>query len=116
GDANTINQAFFEQIFAIKSQRTVPVIYPICWNDEATDTENRLNVNADSVASIIASQLNAKRLIMCTDVPGVLDKERNLISGISTDTVEDLILDGTVTGGMKPKLQAAVQAAERMLS
>jgi acetylglutamate kinase len=114
GEANIIHKQLFEQLFALDTQRTVPVIHPICWNEAASGEENRLNVNADHVAATIASHLGAKRLIMCTDVPGILDKEGKVIQGIATDKAEELILNGTVTGGMKPKLLAAVHAAERL--
>lgn len=109
-----IDNDFFRNTLDFQGMDNIPVIYPVCWNDVSEDGERRLNVNADDVAAMVASKLKARRLILCSDIPGVKDKDGNILTGLSTDDVERLIDDGTVTGGMKPKLRAAAQAAMQL--
>jgi len=71
------------------------------------------NVNADTFAGAIAGALKAKRLLLLTDVPGVLDKDKQLIQELSVDEARALIADGTVTGGMIPKIETCIYAIER---
>jgi acetylglutamate kinase len=70
------------------------------------------NINADTVAGAIASAMKADRLLLLTDVPGVLDKDANLIEEMSVDRARALIADGTVTKGMIPKVQTCIEAVE----
>lgn len=86
----------------------IPVIAPIGvgMNGET------FNINADTAAGAIASALRAERLLMMTDVPGVLDKEGDLISRISIDELDDLRQDGTISGGMIPKLETCVSSVK----
>ncbi len=70
------------------------------------------NVNADTFAGAIAGALKAKRLILLTDVPGVLDKSKNLIKQLGMDDVRRLIADGTISGGMIPKVETCLYALE----
>src|SRR3954451_1335859 len=71
------------------------------------------NINADTVAAAVAGALNATRLLMLTDVAGVLDKGKNLIPDLSLQDVEDRIADGTITGGMIPKVECCVDAVKQ---
>jgi acetylglutamate kinase len=71
------------------------------------------NVNADTFAGAIAGALKAKRLLLLTDVPGVLDKNKNLIKSLSVEDCRRLIADGTATGGMIPKIETCIYAIER---
>jgi acetylglutamate kinase len=71
------------------------------------------NVNADTAAGAIAAALGAKKLLMLTDVPGVLDKQKRLLTDIRTSEVAGLIADGTITGGMIPKVETCTRAVER---
>jgi acetylglutamate kinase len=71
------------------------------------------NVNADTFAGAIAGALKAKRLLFLTDVPGVLDKQKNLIPELTVDQVRLLIADGTITGGMIPKVETCIYALEQ---
>jgi len=113
GIADNINQQYLTRLISAKGN--VPIIYPICFNkDECADP--RLNVNADHVASILASKLKARRLILCSDVPGVLDANGDLIRGLSTSQVDTLIKNKTVTGGMIAKLQSATHSAQQVTS
>lgn len=89
----------------------IPVISPIGVDDNG-DT---LNLNADTVAGEVASKMNSEKLIILTDVPGVLkdpDDPNSLIKQIRIGEVEDLIKDGTISGGMIPKIETCVKAIE----
>ena len=71
------------------------------------------NVNADTFAGAIAGALRAKRLLLLTDVPGVLDKQGDLIKALKVDDIRGLIADGTITRGMIPKVETCIYAIER---
>ena len=84
----------------------IPVIAPVGVGDD----DRRYNVNADTAAGAVAAALQAKRLLLLTDVAGVLDKEGTLLREIRRDRVDSLMQDGTITGGMIPKLETAAKA------
>ncbi|BBL62988.1 acetylglutamate kinase [Methanobrevibacter arboriphilus] len=89
----------------------IPVISPIGVDDNG----NTLNLNADTVAGEVASKMNSEKLIILTDVPGVLkdpNDPKSLIKKIKVDEVDDLIKDGTISGGMIPKIETCVKAIE----
>ncbi len=91
----------------IIEEKKVPVIAPL-----GLDNENCVhNINADTVASAIAKKLNARRLIIMSDVEGVLDANKNLIFEINTQTVEELIAKKIISGGMIPKIQNCLDVA-----
>ena len=84
----------------------IPVIAPVApGRDGAT-----YNINADTFAGAIAGALNASRLLFLTDVPGVLDKDGNLIKELSVAQAHELIKDGTISGGMIPKVETCLDA------
>ncbi len=85
----------------------IPVIAPI---GVAPDGET-LNINADLVAGKLAEVLNAEKLVLMTNTPGVLDKDGILLTGLTPRLVDDLIADGTLSGGMLPKISSALDAA-----
>lgn len=114
GQPAEVNVDFLNRLLEKSSDAVIPIIYPICWSDSAEDLEKRLNVNADDAAAAIAGQIGARRLILCSDTPGVLDKDGNRLTGLSTLDIEHLIESGTVTGGMIPKLRAAAEAADQL--
>ncbi|MCF6329160.1 MAG: acetylglutamate kinase [Henriciella sp.] len=87
----------------------IPVIAPVGVGDDG----RRYNVNADTAAGAIAAALNAKRLLLLTDVAGVLGKDKTLIREIKCDAVGALISDETITGGMIPKLETAANAVNK---
>lgn len=89
--------------------KVIPVIAPV---GVGTDGR-RYNVNADTAAGAIAGALNAKRLLLLTDVAGVLDKQKTLIREIRRDQVKSLLEDGTISGGMIPKLETAAKAVNK---
>jgi len=97
-----------EILDTIMKSDAIPVIAPIGvgWEGET------YNVNADTAAGAIATATQAKRLLLLTDVAGVLDREKNLISELRLTDVPGLIANGTVTGGMIPKVESAVAVVE----
>jgi acetylglutamate kinase len=86
----------------------IPVLAPLATSREGVT----YNVNADTFAGAIAGALRAKRLLLLTDVPGVLDKSDSLIKELSTDEARRLIADGTISGGMIPKVETCIYALE----
>ena len=105
GEPARVNTEILETI--MKSD-AIPVIAPIGvgWEGET------FNVNADTAAGAIATATQAKRLLLLTDVAGVLDRNKNLISELKIGEVPELIANGTVTGGMIPKVESAVAVVE----
>jgi acetylglutamate kinase len=86
----------------------IPVIAPVApGRDGAT-----YNINADTFAGAIAGSLGAKRLLFLTDVPGVLDKNGKLIPELSVAEAKALIADGTISGGMIPKVETCLEALD----
>ena len=86
----------------------IPVLAPLATSTDGTT----FNVNADTFAGAIAGALKAKRLLLLTDVPGVLDKSKSLIRELSADDARRLIADGTISGGMIPKVETCLYALE----
>ncbi len=95
--------------WAISSDQ-IPVIAPVAPGGDGTQT---YNVNADTFAGAIAGAVDAKRLLLLTDVPGVLDKDKNLIDQLTIEQCRALIADGTISGGMIPKVETCIYAVER---
>ncbi len=94
---------------AILGKEMIPVLAPV-----ATSTDGgTFNVNADTFAGAIAGALKAKRLLLLTDVPGVLDKSKSLISELSVADARRLIADGTISGGMIPKVETCIYALDQ---
>ena len=92
----------------ILGRELIPVLAPV-----ATSAEGETyNVNADTFAGAIAGALKAKRLLLLTDVPGVLDKSKKLIKELTVDDARRLIADGTISGGMIPKVETCIYALE----
>jgi acetylglutamate kinase len=96
-------------IHALTGGGLVPVIAPI-----GVDADGQTyNINADTVAAAVAGALNATRLLMLTDVAGVLDKDKALIPALTLAEVNERIADGTITGGMIPKVENCVEAVRQ---
>lgn len=87
----------------------IPIIAPI----GVDESGQSYNINADFVACHIASALHAKKLLFMSDIEGVLDKKGNLIKQIKTSEVHGLIEDGTINGGMIPKIKGAKESVEK---
>ena len=84
----------------------IPVIAPIGVDDAGVS----YNINADLVAGHLARTLNAEKLILMTNTPGILDADGHLLTGLDADRVAGLIADGTISGGMLPKVECALSA------
>ncbi|HTB42380.1 MAG TPA: acetylglutamate kinase [Acetobacteraceae bacterium] len=96
-------------IHALTGGGLVPVIAPVGVGDDG----QTYNINADTVAAAVAGAVTATRLIMLTDVPGVLDKDKRLIPALTIAQAEQAIADGTITGGMIPKVECCVDAVRQ---
>ena len=92
----------------ISKSDLIPVIAPVGISREG----ETLNINADSFASALAARLQAKRLLLLTDVEGVLDKDGQLIAELTINEARELIRNGTISGGMIPKLEGCIEVVE----
>ncbi|MDZ5449415.1 MULTISPECIES: acetylglutamate kinase [Labrys] len=106
GEPDKVDTTVLDQI--IHSQ-IIPVLAPVA----ASEDGGTFNVNADTFAGAIAGALGATRLLLMTDVPGILDKDKNLIEEIDVEGIRRLIADGTITGGMIPKVETCIYALEK---
>jgi acetylglutamate kinase len=93
----------------VLGRELIPVLAPVA----ASADGGSFNVNADTFAGAIAGALKAKRFLLLTDVPGVLDKSKQLIKEMSAADVRKLIADGTITAGMIPKVETCLYALEK---
>src|ERR1700728_4528737 len=106
GEPDKVDSTVLEQILG---RELIPVLAPVA---QGADGQT-YNVNADTFAGAVAGALGAKRLLLLTDVPGVLDKNKGLIKELRIDDIRGLIADGTITGGMIPKVETCIYALER---
>jgi acetylglutamate kinase len=95
-------------ISLLDSRDFIPVIAPIGVGEDGQS----YNINADIVAGKLAETLNAEKLILLTNTPGVLDKNGNLLTGLTANRVDELFADGTISGGMLPKISSALDAVK----
>jgi len=93
----------------ILGRELIPVLAPVA----AAADGGTYNVNADTFAGAIAGALRAKRFLLLTDVPGVLDQSKSLIKELSVNDARRLIADGTISGGMIPKVETCIYALEQ---
>jgi acetylglutamate kinase len=105
GEPHKVDVTVLTQILG---RELIPVLAPVATSADG----GTYNVNADTFAGAIAGALKAKRLLLLTDVPGVLDKSKNLIKELSVDDARRLIADGTISGGMIPKVETCIYALE----
>lgn len=103
GEPVEVNPMVFEDFL---DSDVIPVIAPIGMGENG----ETYNINADTAAGAIASALAASKLLMLTDVPGILNKDGDLISSLSQQEARELIKDGTVSGGMIPKVETCLDA------
>ena len=94
-------------IVSLEKEGFIPVISPVGVGPNG-DT---LNINADVVSGKLAEVLHAEKLVLLTNTPGVLDKDGNLLTGLTPREIEGLVADGTLSGGMLPKIASALDAA-----
>jgi acetylglutamate kinase len=93
---------------ALQDDAFIPVISPIGFGEDG----RAYNINADLVAGKVAEVLKAEKLIMMTNTPGVLDKQGKLLTGLTAKRIDELFEDGTISGGMLPKISSALEAAK----
>jgi acetylglutamate kinase len=103
GEPSKINT---EVLDALGEKNLIPVVAPVGGGEDGMT----YNINADTAAGAISAALGATRMLMLTDVPGVLDNAGNLMSELTVSEAESLIHDGTVSGGMIPKVETCIQA------
>lgn len=104
GDISSIDPSI---ISFLDSGDFIPVIAPI----GVGPGSEALNINADVVAGKLAEVLNAEKLVLLTNTPGVLNKNGELLTGLTPKQIDDLVIDGTLSGGMLPKISSALDAA-----
>ncbi len=105
GDPEEVNPYIVEML---SKSDLIPVIAPIAYGRDG----QTLNVNADTFASALAARIKAMRLLLLTDVAGVLDKDKNLISHLTVADARRLIREGVITGGMIPKIEGCIEVVE----
>jgi acetylglutamate kinase len=105
GEPEKVDTTVLTQILG---REIIPVLAPVATSAQG----GTYNVNADTFAGAIAGALKAKRLLLLTDVPGVLDKSKSLIKQLSAEDARALIADGTISGGMIPKVETCIYALE----
>ena len=93
---------------ALQDDQFIPVISPIGFGAQ----NESYNINADLVASKLAEILKAEKLMLLTNIKGVLDKEGNLLTDLTARRIDELVADGTISGGMLPKIAGALDAAK----
>jgi len=106
GEPEKVDTTVLNQILG---RELIPVLAPVATSAQG----GTYNVNADTFAGAIAGALKAKRFLLLTDVPGVLDKSKNLIKELSVNDARKLIADGTISGGMIPKVETCIYALDR---
>ncbi|HCX68028.1 MAG TPA: acetylglutamate kinase, partial [Rhodobiaceae bacterium] len=105
GQPEKINPEILE---VIQKSDIIPVIAPIGVSADG----HTYNINADTVAGAIAGAMGAARLLLLTDVKGVLDKQGKLMEALTVDQAKSLMQDGTISGGMIPKLETCIESVE----
>jgi len=105
GEIDAINPAVVK---ALQDDAFIPVISPIGFSEEG----QAYNINADLVAGKMAEILHAEKLVMMTNIPGVMDKNGTLLTDLTAREIDSLFADGTISGGMLPKISSALDAAK----
>jgi acetylglutamate kinase len=105
GEIESINPAVVK---ALQDDAFIPVISPIGFGEDG----QAYNINADLVAGKMAEILKAEKLVMMTNIPGVMDKSGNLLTDLTAREIDALFADGTISGGMLPKIASALDAAK----
>ena len=106
GEPQQVDTTVLEQILG---RELIPVLAPVALGQDG----ETYNVNADTFAGAIAGALGAKRLLLLTDVPGVLDKGGKILKQLGLNDIRELIANGTITGGMIPKVETCIYAIEQ---
>ena len=109
GDIDQIDPAVVK---ALQDDQFIPVVSPIGFGEH----NESYNINADVVAAKLATVLQAEKLLMLTNIPGVLDKSGELMPDLTPRRIDELVQDGTISGGMLPKIAGALDAAKSGVS
>jgi acetylglutamate kinase len=109
GNVGEVEEVNPELILGLEEQNFIPVIAPVGVGRDG----RTYNINADLVASALASALDAEKLILLTDVEGVMDENGGLISSMTAKEARDALASGTIKGGMIPKIHCCLQALEK---
>jgi acetylglutamate kinase len=105
GEVTAVNTAL---IRTLQAQHFIPVIAPVGVGDQG----ETFNINADLVAGAVAAALNAAKLMLLTDVPGVLDRDKHLVSSLTRRQAVTMLEDGAIAGGMIPKVKCCLEALD----
>lgn len=105
GDIESIDPSVVK---ALQDDAFIPVVSPIGFGEH----NESYNINADVVAAKLATVLQAEKLLMLTNIPGVLDKQGQLLTELTMKRIDELVADGTISGGMLPKIAGALDAAK----
>ena len=108
GQVGDIDQIDPSVVQALQDDKFIPVVSPIGFGEQ----NESYNINADVVAAKLATVLQAEKLLMLTNIPGVLDRDGNLLSELTPRRIDELMADGTISGGMLPKIAGALDAAK----
>ena len=106
GEPKTVRTEVLE---VLAKSEIIPVLAPVCAGEDG----ETYNVNADTFAGAIAGALNASRLLFLTDVPGVMDRDKRIIKELTVAEARAMIADGTISGGMIPKVETCIEALDR---
>ena len=108
GQVGDIDQIDPSVVQALQDDQFIPVVSPIGFGEH----NESYNINADVVAAKLATVLQAEKLLMLTNIPGVLDKAGELLPELTPRRIDELVQDGTISGGMLPKIAGALDAAK----
>ncbi|MCP4211643.1 MAG: acetylglutamate kinase [Halieaceae bacterium] len=108
GHVGEVEQIDTEVLQVILDSNFIPVIAPIGVGEDG----NTYNINADLVAGTLAQVLQAEKLMLLTNIAGLLDKQGEILTGLTTEQVDELVADGTISGGMLPKIRCALAAVK----
>jgi acetylglutamate kinase len=108
GEPKNVDDKLLRTLIDDPNHDYVPVIAPIGVSDDG----HTFNINADTVAGAVAGKLSAKRMLLLTDIAGVMDENKNLIRQMTVSEARGLIASGVANGGMIPKLETAIMAVE----
>lgn len=108
GHVGEVEQIDTEVLQVILDSNFIPVIAPIGVGEDGST----YNINADLVAGTLAQVLQAEKLMLLTNIAGLLDKQGEILTGLTTEQVDELVADGTISGGMLPKIRCALAAVK----
>ncbi|RMH62534.1 MAG: acetylglutamate kinase [Zetaproteobacteria bacterium] len=109
GHVGQVHRVNTEILSILEKDRFIPVIAPVGYHKDAAQS---YNINADLVAASIARAMGAAKLILLTDVAGVLDRDKQLVSSLNRSQAERMIAEGTIAGGMIPKVTCCLEAID----